>query len=132
MEHCRCHIVYVNKTRAERIAYTVEFPPEHNKIPGILYQEAETNVALYLIEDIYNPYPTDTFESIGADKLQAISKLADIFRKKSTPQKATHKEIVLMRREVKHNNPTMTTKYTRVKIPSNLPTSETETKKNPK
>ena len=69
MEHYRCYTLYVNKTRAERIADAVEFLPEHNKMPGIFNQEAATHVALYLIEDIENPALTAPFEYIGASKL---------------------------------------------------------------
>ena len=49
MEHYRCHTVYMNKTWGKNIADTVEFPPEHNKTPGISNQESATNAVLYMI-----------------------------------------------------------------------------------
>ena len=58
----------------------MEFLPEHNKIPGVPNQETATNAALGLIEAISKPAPTAPFESIGANKLQGISNLADIFK----------------------------------------------------
>ena len=128
MEHYRCYTLYVNKTRAERIADAVEFLPEHNKMPGIFDQEAATHVALYLIEDIENPSLTAPFESIGASKLQAIRNLTDIFKQTTygredrfsflsvgndilnkTTQENPHKETAQIRVEVKHSNPTKTT-----------------------
>ena len=88
MEHYRYHIAYVIKTRSERIVDTVEFPPEHIKIPGVSNQEAATNAALYLKESISNPSPKSPFEPIGDRQLQAINKLAYILKQKTTPQDA--------------------------------------------
>ena len=85
MEHYRFHILYVNKTRSEHIADTVEFPPEHNKIPGLSNQEAETNAVLDLIEFITNQSPTAPFASIWDRKLQAIRKFSDIFKQTTAP-----------------------------------------------
>ena len=104
------------------MSYTVEFYPEHNKMPGISNKEAATNAALNMIEAIYNPVPTAPFTSIRDAKLQAISKLAYIFKQKTTPQKSRHKETAQTRLEIKHNNTTMKTASPRVKLPINLPT----------
>ena len=117
MEHCRCHIVYVNKTRAERIAYTVEFPPEHNKIPGISNQEAATDAELGLIDSISNPALTALYISIRSEKIQAVIKLADIFKQKTTPQKYPQRDTSQTRVDVKHRNTPKTTATPRVKPP---------------
>ena len=86
MDHYRCHTVYVKKKQEELISDSVEFLPEHNKIPGISNQEATTNVALDLIEAIYNPSPKAPFASyIGAFKLQEMSQLLGIFKQKTKP-----------------------------------------------
>ena len=120
MEHYRCHTVYVDKTISEHIADTVEFPPEHNKIPGVSNQESATNAALDLIEYIPYQAPTAPFASIGDSKLQSISKLSDILKKETAPQEAHHKETAQTRVVVKHNNPTKTNAYQRVRLPINL------------
>ena len=52
------------KKRAGRIAYTVVFYPDKNKIPGVTNQEASTNTGLDLIEATYDPAPTAPFISI--------------------------------------------------------------------
>ena len=79
MEHYRFHTVYVNKNIDEHISDTVKLLPEYNKITGVSNKEAATNAALDLIEAIENLAPTAPFSYIGDIKLQAISKLADIF-----------------------------------------------------
>ena len=137
MEHYRFYIVYVNKTRAERIADMVHFLTDHNKIPGVSNQEASTNASLYLIEDITKPAPTSLFASIEASNLQAIRNLADIFKQTTyereylfylpsvgndilnkTTQETIHKDTVQTRLEVKHSNQPKTTVYTMVQLSS--------------
>jgi hypothetical protein len=39
MEHYRCHRVFTNKTRAERITDTVEFFPQHTTVPSMTTAE---------------------------------------------------------------------------------------------
>ena len=55
--------------------------PEHNKISGIPNKEAVTNAEMDLIEAIANPSKTAPFAPIEYRRLQAISKLAYIFKK---------------------------------------------------
>ena len=122
MEHYRCHTLYVNKTRAENIADTIEFSPKHNKIPVISNKKAANNEALGLIEAISDPSQTSPFAFIGDNTLHSMRKLEDIFKQKTNPKKSPHKEISHTRVEVKHNNPPKTTASLRVKLPINLPT----------
>ena len=125
MEHCRCNAAHINKIQAERISDTIELPPEHNKMSGISDQEASTNAALDLIEYISNPSPKYLFASIGYEKLEAISRLLDIFKQNTTPHKYPHKDTVQTRVQVKHKKPPRKTKSTMVKLPSNLPNLST-------
>ena len=55
--------------------------PEHNKISGIPNKEAVTNAEMDLIEAITNPSTTAPFAPIEYRRLQAIIKLAYIFKK---------------------------------------------------
>ena len=80
MEHYRFYTVYFNKIIVVIIVDTVEFPPENNKISLVSNQEAATNVALDLIEDIKNLTTTAPFASIRNRQLQKICNLADIFK----------------------------------------------------
>ena len=132
IEHLICHKVYFNKIQSKSISDTVKLPPEHNKIRGISNKEAATNTALYLIEAIYNLYPTAPFSPIWATKLQAIMRLEYIFKQKSTPREAPHKETTQTKMEVIHKNPPKTTTVSRVKIPSNLITPAPKAPQNPK
>ena len=128
----RCNKIYANKSRAESIVDTVEFPLEHNKIPEVSNQEAATNTELYSIEDITNPAPSAPFSSMGDRKLQVIRKLVYIFKQKTTPQEAHQKESAQTRVEVKHYIPSNNTTSSRVKLPSNLKITATTSSKNSK
>jgi hypothetical protein len=88
-EHYRCHRVYVTKTRAERIAKTVEFFPHNWKVPEVSPAHAATQAAQDLTEALLNPAPNVPFATVGATQRQALRQLAAIFEKlttsKSTP-----------------------------------------------
>ena len=45
VEHYRCYRVYVNNTRAERNADTVDFFSQHTKVPSIATNKAATTAA---------------------------------------------------------------------------------------
>ena len=111
---------------------TVVFSPEHDKIPVVSNQESSINTALDMLYSIYKPSPTALFASIGASKLQAISKLMDIFKQNTTPHKSPHGDTSQTRVKVKHNNPYMKNASLRVKLPSNLPAPAPSSSKNPK
>jgi hypothetical protein len=79
-EHYRCHRVYVSKTRAERIAKTVEFFPHNCPMPKTSSADAATQAARDLISALQNPAPAAPFATLGNEQLHAIRKLADIFQ----------------------------------------------------
>jgi hypothetical protein len=83
-EHYRCHRVYVTKTRAERIAKTVEFFPHQCAMPKTSSADAATRAAQDLIHALDNPSPAAPFATLGADQLHAIRKLAEIFQTTTT------------------------------------------------
>ena len=61
-------------------------------MPVIPNQEAANNTALNMIESIFNPDLTDPFASIWVEKLKAMRKVPDTFRKNNTPQEAPQKK----------------------------------------
>jgi hypothetical protein len=79
IEHYRAHRVYCSTTGHDRISNTVEFPPQHCKIPGISSADAATIASLDLAHALQHPTPTTLFKKPGRDRMQAIKKLAAIF-----------------------------------------------------
>jgi hypothetical protein len=78
-EHYRCYRVYVTKTRAERIARTVEFFPHYGEVPQLSFADAAICAASDLCWALRNPAPASPLTSIGDAQMDAIQKLADIF-----------------------------------------------------
>jgi hypothetical protein len=78
-EHYRCHRIYVPKTRAERIAKTVEFFPHQCAMPKTSSADAATKAALDLVHALQHPAPAAPFATLGQSQLAAIQTLADIF-----------------------------------------------------
>jgi hypothetical protein len=79
MEHYRAHQIYCSATGHERICDTVEFPPQHCKVPGMSSADAEAIAAADLAHALQQLAPTTPFKQPGTDRMQAIRKLAAIF-----------------------------------------------------
>ena len=93
MEHYRCYRVYVTKTRAERIADTVEFPPADIPMP----ETSSTDRAIKAIEElthcIKNPAPATPFNNYGDETEEALQQLAEIFTKHKKQPRVEHTPI---------------------------------------
>ena len=57
-DHYRWHRVYIPRTRAERIAKTVEFSPHDCPVPSSSSTSAATTAARALVEALLHPNPT--------------------------------------------------------------------------
>ena len=57
MDHYRCYRVYVTNTRAKRNSDTVEFLPQHTKVPGIDAIDAATTSSQQHVTAVSNPKP---------------------------------------------------------------------------
>ena len=105
-------------------------------MPWLYNKESATNMALYMIEAISNPYPAAAFAATREEKLQTIIKLADIFKHNTTPQKSSHKETSHRRVDLINNNEAKnlpkSTASRRAKITSNLQTPSPTPRKRPK
>jgi hypothetical protein len=85
-EHYRCHRMYVPKTRAERIAKTVEFFPHHRAMPKTSLADATTKAGLDLVHALQHPASAAPFATLGQSQLlAAIQTLADIFSHSMAP-----------------------------------------------
>ena len=87
MEHYRCYRVYFNHTRAERNADTVEFFPQHTKVPSIAANDASTTAAQEIVAALSDPKPNIEWEKVGNWQLNALRSLAQIFQETTARNK---------------------------------------------
>ena len=87
VEHYRCYRVYVNNTRAERNADTVEFFPNHTKVPSIAANDAATTAAQEVVAALSDPKPNAEWENVGDRQLEALRNLAQIFQETTARNK---------------------------------------------
>ena len=78
-DHYRCHTIYITKTRAERIARTVDFFPHDIEMPHNSSGNNAAEAAKLLTDALMNPAPASPFPSLGNEQMWALRKLADIF-----------------------------------------------------
>ena len=71
-EHYRCHRVYITKTRAKRIARTVDFFPYLYAMPKTSSVDAAMEAALDLTNALQNPHPITPFANVGHAQLSAL------------------------------------------------------------
>ena len=87
VEHYRCYRVYVNHTRAERNADTVEFFPQHTKVPSIAANNADTTTAQEIVAALSDPKPNTEWEKVFHRQLDALRSLALIFQETTARSK---------------------------------------------
>jgi hypothetical protein len=87
LEHYRCYMVYITKTRGERVVETVEIFPKKFKIPFPSAQELATKAAAELTHTLLHPQPAGPFCKVGDEQTLALKRLADIFES-ATRQKS--------------------------------------------
>jgi hypothetical protein len=79
LEHYRCYMVCINKTRGERVVETVDFFPETFKLPFPSTQDLATKAATELTHALLHPQSAGPFLKCGDDQTLALKSLADIF-----------------------------------------------------
>jgi hypothetical protein len=79
LEHYRCYMVYVNKTRGEKIVEIVEFFPEDFKLPYFSTQELATQASKELTHALMHPQPAGPFCQVCDEQTLALERLAAIF-----------------------------------------------------
>jgi hypothetical protein len=79
LEHYRCYMVYINKTRGERVAETIDLFPENFKLQFPSTQELATKAATELTHALLHPQPAGTFCKVVNEQTLALKRLADIF-----------------------------------------------------
>ena len=138
MEHYRCHKIYTPKTRAERVAKTVEFFPHNCATPYSSPVDDATRTADSLVDALKGHQAFEPYEAPGNEQFMAIKKISHIFsqlvasrkKEKSVDSTATSprvKDITDTPLRVTHNTPKtprVTTMLPNPKAPSehgNLP-----------
>jgi hypothetical protein len=72
-------MVYVTKSRGERVVETVDSPPEKFTLPFPSAQDLATQAAAELTHALLHPQPAGPFFKVGDEQTIALKRLADIF-----------------------------------------------------
>ena len=72
-KHYRCHKCYIPKTRAERIARTVEFFPYLYDMPTPTSAKAACDAVVQLTSALLNPHPATPFAPVPEEQMVSIS-----------------------------------------------------------
>jgi hypothetical protein len=72
-------MVYVTKTREERVVDTVDFFPEKFTLPFPSTQNLATQATAELTHALLHPQPAGPFCNVGDEQTIALKRLADIF-----------------------------------------------------
>ena len=89
MNHYRCHLVYVTKTRGERDSDCVEFSPHNTPLPYSYSSENAIIAACELAYVLKNPAPQAPNYNIGESQIVAIQQISKIFSKAVDNVKST-------------------------------------------
>jgi hypothetical protein len=90
LEHYRCYMVHISKTRSERVVETVGFFSTEVPLPIPSPTELATQAAKQLTHALLNPKPAGPFCQVGDEQMVALQRLTAIFegalpaRKKDT------------------------------------------------
>ena len=95
----RCYRIFILETQGEHITKTIQFFPHNGAIPAISSADSATYASRRLADALTNPAPAAPFDLFGAQTMDAIWKLADIFAATGALP-----------------NPTQTTRHTRTTV----------------
>jgi hypothetical protein len=81
MHHYRCQNVYISPTASERIVDTLEPPPQFPNATIVFHRQIDHGSQRH-VQCIKNPHPEVPFAQIGDDTIEALTKLAELFKNK--------------------------------------------------
>jgi hypothetical protein len=84
--HYRCYKVWMVTTNRTRIVDTVDFFPQHVKIPHLSSQEMAIQASRELTFTLHNPAPAAPFARLGYQQHEALARLANIFKEITAPE----------------------------------------------
>ena len=79
-EHYQCYKVYINNTRSDRIANTVDFLPTQVNIPETSSADQATYAALKLVNALRNTSPEAPFVTFGYAQLSILHQISELFQ----------------------------------------------------
>ena len=85
MEHYRCYQIYDVATHGIKIRDTVEFFPTRLHMPQQSSLDAAHDAAIQLTHALQHPQPSTPFPQMGNKDIQALTQLAEIFQRNTTP-----------------------------------------------
>jgi hypothetical protein len=78
LEHYRCYMVYITKTRSNRIVEAVKFVPQKIILPFPSSHELATQAAADLTHALLHSQPAGPFCQVGDKQTIALTRLASI------------------------------------------------------
>jgi hypothetical protein len=85
-DHYRFYKVWMIGTKKTSIADTVEFFPQHIKMPHLSSQEMDIQAARELTFTLRNPAPAAPFARLGFKQHEDLARLANIFKEIAAPK----------------------------------------------
>eukprot|EP00957_Ditylum_brightwellii_P127285 9705217-Ditylum_brightwellii.AAC.1 len=85
MEHYRCFKVYGLMSKTEKIGNTINIFLPNMQLPHVTQAEPATRAAIELTEVLKAPA---IFGMVGYEKLEAVEKLAEIFKRHTKPKES--------------------------------------------
>jgi hypothetical protein len=85
-DYYRCYKVWMMSTNRTRLVDTVDFFPEHVKMPHLSSQEMAIQAARELTFALRNPAPAAPFSRLGYQQHEALAILANIFKEIAAPE----------------------------------------------
>jgi hypothetical protein len=82
MHHYRCQKVYIAATASERIVDTLKYFTDNFPMPQLPSTDILIMEANSMSNALKNPQPEVPFAQIGDDTIEALTKLAEIFKNK--------------------------------------------------
>jgi hypothetical protein len=82
INHYRCQNVYISATASKRTVDTLEFFPHNSPMPQLSSTERLIMAANDTTNSFKNPHPEVPFTKMGGDTIEALTKLAEIFKNK--------------------------------------------------
>jgi hypothetical protein len=118
-DHYRCYKVWMVATNRTRIVDTVEFFPQHVKMPHLSSQEMIIQAARELTFALRNPVPTAPFARLCYQQHEALARLANIFKEIAAPEPIEN-ETLTTKKSVQAPIPSIPHTEAHVSIPSLL------------
>jgi hypothetical protein len=90
MHHYRCQNIYITSTASERIVDTLEFSPHNSPMPQLSAADRLIMAATDMADALKHPHLDIPFNTVGYDKISALTTLSAIFKRNYNKSPAQH------------------------------------------